>query len=628
MVPLQSLGVVDVGASDVAERDVFAHALANMSQTEMKTAYAVKRGSQFVNEYPRTNVDGRRTDGGPDDPNHLMGAFPVLYPYAKGGLEVDRIIQVPYSDHARWSLQYWDKRFRKDLHFVFQVFGVLQKRQVCNSAGLQIKRKDFLRNEQAIKSLKPADLVQAASEESRRLPFSNPAVQSLRKHITSVRAKVMGTDESRVGIRSKIWSLTAQLGPPSLWITINPSDTADPIAQVLAGVDIDLDKFDKTLGPDAATRAATVAADPYAAAKFFHFIVDTVIRELFGIKAHTKSRHMEKKRGIFGNMAGYIGTVEAQGRGTLHFHVVCWLKDAPTSAHMKDLLRGEKFRQRVVEFIKVNIRSDIAGVGVNKLRAMERQNAVSYSRPEDPRVGDYAVKSQKAEESLARAVQVHSCTTAACLQLVKGRLKCKRNAPFDLSERDWIDEDGSWGSRRVYGYLNAWMPAILQTVRANQDIKLITNGEDTKNVSWYITNYVAKKQRGSSNSSALLARRIVFHNTQEKYNADIAKRNKRLLQRCANTLTREQEFSAPEAISYVMGWMDRKISHHFVTMFTGELFTAIKNAYPRLRYKKCVPLVFMVSYVLIYVYRHERCKKSTDDVAMGEAVDEERVSGL
>lgn len=136
--------------------------------------------------------------------------------------------------------------------------------------------------------------------------------------------------------------------------------------------------------------------------------------------------------------------------------------------------------------------------------------------------------------------------------------------------------------------MNSWVPALLQTVRANQDIKLITNGEDTKNIAWYITNYVAKKQRETSSCSALLAKRIAFHHVQERYNADISKRNKRLLQRSANTLSREQEFSAPEAISYVMGWSDRKISHHFVTMFTGELYMAIKNAYPIFRYKKWV----------------------------------------
>src|ERR1700683_102403 len=38
-------------------------------------------------------------------------------------------------------------------------------------------------------------------------------------------------------------------------------------------------------------------------------------------------------------------------------------------------------------------------------------------------------------------------------------------------------------------------------------------------------------------------KKLAFHKAQERYNSDISKLNKCLLQRCANTLTREQEFS-------------------------------------------------------------------------------------
>jgi hypothetical protein len=77
--------------------------------------------------------------------------------------------------------------------------------------------------------------------------------------------------------------MTAMNGPPSLWITINPSDTNDPIAQVFTGADIDLDNFSSTAGPDANKRATTIAGDPYAAAKFFRFMIEAMFEELFGI---------------------------------------------------------------------------------------------------------------------------------------------------------------------------------------------------------------------------------------------------------------------------------------------------------------------------------------------------------
>ena len=54
------------------------------------------------------------------------------------------------------------------------------------------------------------------------------------------------------------------INPPSLWITINPSDLHDPIAQIFAGEDIDMDKFASTLGLSKETRAVNVANDPFA----------------------------------------------------------------------------------------------------------------------------------------------------------------------------------------------------------------------------------------------------------------------------------------------------------------------------------------------------------------------------
>ena len=60
----------------------------------------------------------------------------------------------------------------------------------------------------------------------------------------------MGSDQSQYQLRSQIWSTSIIFGPPTLWITINPTDLHDPIAQVFAGEDIDLDHFSPEMGPD------------------------------------------------------------------------------------------------------------------------------------------------------------------------------------------------------------------------------------------------------------------------------------------------------------------------------------------------------------------------------------------
>ncbi len=66
--------------------------------------------------------DGLRTDGGLSNPNHLLGAFPVLFPYGLGGFKTSRRINIPYEVHAQWALQYGDRKFRKDVHFIFSGF--------------------------------------------------------------------------------------------------------------------------------------------------------------------------------------------------------------------------------------------------------------------------------------------------------------------------------------------------------------------------------------------------------------------------------------------------------------------------------------------------------------------------
>jgi hypothetical protein len=399
--------------------------------------------------------------------------------------------------------------------------------------------------------------------------------------------KVMGTDESRIKIRGQIKGMTVMKGPPSLWITINPSDTGDPIAQVLAGKEIDLDEFDNSLGPSNAERTKNIAADPYAAAKFFHLTVAAILEELFGIKAYSMDSHdVRRTDGIFGKVASYIGTQEAQGRGTLHLHIIVWLMDALTYAQMKQALKSHRFRNKVKSFIRANIRADLNGSDHNTILKMARQNAVSYLRPVDPRNLNYSVAAWETESKLARAVQHHVCSKDSCLVAGRGGIKCKRCAHFDLSSRDYIDANGEWGPKRTCGYINSWNPAIMQCTRSNRDIKMITSGSETVDISFYISLYVAKRQANSSNVSALLAKKLAFHKRRERYNTDISRLNKRLFQRCANTLTREQEFSGPEVITYLMAWGDRFISLFFVTIYWTNVATLIKSNYPRMRTKK------------------------------------------
>jgi hypothetical protein len=581
IIPLRSLGVVDVDGIAISDQELMAHALANTVQQTMPEDFKIRHGSAFVNEYARTSEDGQRNDGGPSNPNHLLGCFPTLFPYGQGGFEITRKVPVEFENHSQYSCAYEDRRFRLDPQFLFQVFGVCQKRQVCRSAVLQMKRSTFAQNISAISRLTTADFLKASEEETRGLPFSNPGIRALRKQLTAIRTRVTGTDESRASIRSKIWGMNLKYNPPSLWITINPADTQDPIAQVLAGVDIDLNNFIDTAGPDNEQRGINIASDPYASAKFFHFTIETVLSVLFGITRKGEGQS-NPNGGILGKVQGYIGTVEAQGRGTLHLHMLIWLKDAPSSKVMEIALQSEAFRDRVRNYIKMVVRADVKELSYERvLEEIPRVPAISYSRPMDPKLVD-AKEITKQEHKLARTVQLHKCSLSSCLKMIGGRLRCKRRAPFKTAPDDWVEASGEWGPKRFCAYFNSWNPTLLRAVRANHDIKLILNGGMTKSVTWYITNYATKKQQRSTNITAVIAKKYAFHKKAEKRNQDIKKVNKLLIQRCANALSSCHEFSAPEIASYVMKWGDLYESHTFAPIYWDSAMIALKQVFPEL----------------------------------------------
>ncbi|KAK6966652.1 hypothetical protein R3P38DRAFT_3612877, partial [Favolaschia claudopus] len=149
---------------------------------------------------------------------------------------------------------------------------------------------------------------QACREEEQGLPISDPTVKLLRQHVHSTAGRVKGSNQSRTSLRGQLWSTPVYLRPWNLWITIDPVDIHDPIAQIFAGEDIDLDKFMAVLGPDGEKRAQNIAADPYAAAKFFHFTIRTILEVLFGIEV--TPFQVQSSMGILCEVAAYFGFVE------------------------------------------------------------------------------------------------------------------------------------------------------------------------------------------------------------------------------------------------------------------------------------------------------------------------------
>jgi len=132
------------------------------------------------------------------------------------------------------------------------------------------------------------------------------------------------------------------MGAPSWFITLSPADVKHPIALYFA----DTQETFKPQIRSGDERYRLIAQNPVAGARFFHFMVQIFIK--YVLQAGTD------KRGIYGDTAAYYGTVEQQGRLTLHLHLLLWIKGALSPQEIRDRIMdpNSDFQKKMVEYLE------------------------------------------------------------------------------------------------------------------------------------------------------------------------------------------------------------------------------------------------------------------------------------
>ena len=275
---------------------------------------------------------------------------------------------------------------------------------------------------------------------------------------------------------------------------------------------------------------------------FFHFLIRTIIETLFGVKV--TNFQIKSRMGILGHISAYFGTVESQGRGTLHLHLLVWLTDAPNADQMIKLLKSEDFCLKVTFYIQTNLCAYLPGLENSEtVKSIPKTRDIAYSRPPNPDSPEYEKQLSEFELHLAHVEQLHTCQLRRCLVPDKsGQLRCKQRAPFICSPDNFVDKNGNWRQKRMYGYMNGWVPGVLVNGRCNNNGKLLTNGHDTCQVTFYTTVYTAKKQNRTHNLSAIMVKGYAYHIrqlsdvTKTKYIDNIHNEQHLLLFRLVNTI--------------------------------------------------------------------------------------------
>ncbi|CAF3443870.1 unnamed protein product [Rotaria sp. Silwood1] len=117
----------------------------------------------------------------------------------------------------------------------------------------------------------------------------------------------------------------------------------------LAGVNLKLDKILADEYPSRYDHAQLVATHPVAITKFFDKLIQTIIDTLI-------------VGGVLGPAISYYGTVENQGRGSLHPHVLLWLNHNMTPSQLRSRIKDENFRKNIISYLENIIKEDLSWI--------------------------------------------------------------------------------------------------------------------------------------------------------------------------------------------------------------------------------------------------------------------------
>ena len=156
---------------------------------------------------------------------------------------------------------------------------------------------------------------------------------------------VIGTDGHRRLCRHEGVAYMETFGPPLIFTTPNPADTQQPLFLIAQGQEIRFDAhgdYQDAL-PKYRDMMRRVAQDPVSQTVMFELLIRLFLQVVLNVRPETLACRRQSNRkkarewctdgvaaastgaGMLGPVLAFRGEVEAQGRGSLHPHILVWL---------------------------------------------------------------------------------------------------------------------------------------------------------------------------------------------------------------------------------------------------------------------------------------------------------------
>jgi len=525
------------------------------------------------------------------DPSLFPMLYPTLFPYGIGGVEDKRrMVTISFENHVKHLLSLADRRFQEHYSFLFTAFNIIQRRKLLLHTSLKVKRTSFRSWAEKFKSISPTTIegLVAKSSDGKYPVAQNDEernVLELMRDVNTVTSHIPGSAAARVNMRNEIRALTMKVGLPSFFITVNPADTRNPIVKFLAGNDIDIDTLLPEQVPNPWEQSILIAKNPVIAAQFFDIYLKAFISTVLGYDATRK----DLTGGVLGLVKAHYGCVEAQGRGTLHCHMLVWLEGALNPNEIRDRILKDgdtEWGKRLIRYLDDAISNVIPDDPDPELEIPSSLHhpcnvrGVDLSEPND----DLRLKSRLKDICLlAKECQIHS-HTKTCYKHHKGgkAAECR----FDHDENNFREtsefdpQTAELCLRCLQGLVNNFNVTILEAIRCNMDIKFIGSGESAKAILYYITDYITKTDLKTHVAFAALELAVKKLGEFDPNADEATVRAKRMLQKCAYAMVSHQELSAQQVAAYLVGGGDHYTSHRFRNLYWTSFEADVNNERP------------------------------------------------
>ena len=508
---LHSVGYVDNSGNAISYGDLVTSALRNL-------ALRVPHLETPVSEY---------------HDNFWYSAFPVLFPYGSTGPTEQRLRKVSFDTWIAHCLNYHDGRFVNHKFFAFVCQNVRQRREYTRRAALRCKTSQAPIIQRRLASLTAEDLklMSVMFKDRTRIPQHDyQRLQSLLCELRYVAAPVENTLFAKLYRRNELRALICYHGLPHIWFTLNPADNRHPLVAIFAGQSIDeaqrMSIFD---------RCRLLVDNPLAPVLFFHKCVRVFVNMLKG--------------GLFGTYLSHYGVIEAQGRGSLHIHMLVWIQPSPARkrTHGVDESCSPDDLCNYVDSILSATLTDL-----DVPRTSEPRDNLCSHFPDCISSRDLSTISPIVEQ-VVRETNMHATLhNATCFKYQHA--SCRFGFPRELvSQTHLRSETFEVVPKRTNAWLNPYNKAVAYVFRCNHDIKLIPTSQDSKALIYYLTEYATKSELASHELLALLAAAYEEFD-QIKHNIESQHQQKRLIIRCINKIGSVREQPQQVVVSELLGF--------------------------------------------------------------------------